>query len=299
MAVKTLGSLTVVKPGLQTLLQDQGRTGLAFYAIPPSGPLDPLSAEIARALVGNSPDATLIECNFIPPTLRFDSPATICLAGADMQWTVDGKRVDRQAVLKLHAGSELAGSPASEACRAYIAIAGEIQTQRTFGSTACYPLASLGGNEGQPLAAGDTVGWKNPSKPVASFELTHANSQRSTNTIEMRVGPEFDWLTAESVACLFAHPFAITPISNRMGARLTGPKLSTNGKSLRHSVPLLPGMVQLPPSGQCIVVLQDGQTTGGYLRIGYIPANELAKLNQIPVGREFRLAIINSSTATE
>jgi len=291
MASESENRLTVLAPGLQTLLQDEGRTGLAFYAIPSSGPLDPHSADLANALLCNPPSAPILECHFVPPRLRFESPASICLAGAHMQWTIDGRPVKRQAVLNIEAGGVLAGSPASEACRGYIAIAGEIQTERTFGSAACYPLAAFGGNQGKPLAAGDIVCWQPPSEPIAPLQFAQKSNEPAENMLELMVGPEFDWLTPKSRTKLLAEPFAITPDSNRMGARLAGPKLSTGDRALNDSVPLLPGMVQLPPSGHCIVVLQDGQTTGGYPRIGYIAPNELARFNQIPLGREFGFAI--------
>lgn len=291
MTEKPTNSLTVLSPGLQTLLQDQGRCGLAFYAIPRSGPLDPQSADLANALLCNPPSAAVIECHFVPPTLRFESPASICLAGADMQWTVDDRPAKSLAVLSLEAGSVLSGSPAGDACRGYVAIAGAIQTERTFGSAACYPLAAFGGNGGRPFAAGDVVRWQPPSEPVVELEFAQRMAAAADNCIELLPGPEFDWLTPESQAALLAGSFSITPDSNRMGARLAGPKLSTAKHALADSVPLLAGMVQLPPSGQCIVVLQDGQTTGGYPRIGYLAERELCRFNQIPLGREFGFAI--------
>lgn len=291
MTAKATNSLTVLSPGLQTLLQDHGRRGLAFYAIPRSGPLDPQSADLANALLCNPPSAAVIECHFVPPTLRFDSPASICLAGADMQWSIDERPVKRQAVLTIEAGSVLTGSPAGDACRGYIAIAGAFETERTFGSAACYPLANFGGNGGRPLAAGDTLRWHSPSEPVAPLEFAQKVNKSAEDILELLAGPEFHWLTPESQSKLVAKSFTITPDSNRMGARLTGPKLSTGDNTLADSVPLLPGMVQLPPSGQCIVVLQDGQTTGGYPRIGYIAERELCRFNQIPLGREFRFLI--------
>ncbi|MGI9456565.1 MAG: biotin-dependent carboxyltransferase family protein [Aeoliella sp.] len=282
-----MGSLTVIKPGLLSLLQDRGRPGLAFYAIPRSGPLDPQSAELASALLGNKPDAPTIECHFVPPTLQFETAATICLTGADMHWQVGGRPVERHETLTIPAGSQLSGAPAQDNCRAYIAIRGLIQTDQTFGSAACYALGGFGGNGGKPFAPGDTLAWQEPEGPTFPLRLDVESTKPTSEELHLLPGPEFDWLTKQSQMALQTETFTITADSDRMGARLHGPPLTTASQALAESVPLLPGFVQLPPSGQLIVVLQDGQTTGGYPRIGFLCAATLCQFNQIPLGQGF------------
>lgn len=282
-----MGSLRVLKPGLQTLLQDRGRVGLAYYAIPRSGPLDPRSAELAGALLGNATGSPVIECHFVPPELRFESATTICLTGANMRWRIDGSRVRQNETISVAPGDVLSGSPAEGACRAYLAIQGEIQTEHAYGSAACYPLARFGGNLGAPFAAGDTLHWRDPSTPASSIRLD-LEAPHLPVKIRLTPGPEYDWLTPESRGAIITDAFRITPQSNRMGARLAGPSLSIGGRVLVESVPVLPGIVQLLPSGQCVVVLADGQTTGGYPRIGYVSPDELARFNQWPLDRDLQ-----------
>ncbi|NNJ26212.1 putative protein YbgK [Planctomycetes bacterium LzC2] len=104
----------------------------------------------------------------------------------------------------------------------------------------------------------------------------------------MRPGPEYDWLTPTAQNDLKNGEFRVSPHSDRMGARLEGPTLALRDSALADSVPVLPGMIQLPPSGRPIVLLQDGQTAGGYPRIGYLPTAEVDRLAQIPPRRPFR-----------
>ena len=281
-----MGLLTILKPGMQTLLQDPGRVGLAYYAIPCSGPMDPESSDLALTLVGNDSSEPVIECHFVPPQIRFDSAALICLTGADMQWQLDGKPIKRNQTIEVFSGAVLSGLPARDSCRAYLAIRGAIQTERSFGSVATYPLANFGGNKGRPFASGDTLHWSEPTTQAASMRLDLRNRPRSCRIAFVK-GPEFDWLSKKSKELILTEPFQITPQSNRMGARLAGPRLSADGQTLAQSVPILPGIVQLLPSGQCVVVLADGQTTGGYPRIGYLVPEALSLFGQWPIDTDF------------
>lgn len=282
-----MGELTVVKPGLQAQIQDQGRPGLAFYAIPKSGPLDGPSADLANVLLGNEQIASVIECHFVPPTLRFESTATICLTGAAMGWTINGRPVKRFRTIPVSSGSLLSGEAAKEGCRAYIGVRGFIETERTYGSAACCETAGFGGNHGRALKAGDRIRWSEAQPLVADVAVDIQTNHERKLGFRLIPGPEFEWLDQKSQRAVFESTFQVTASSNRMGARLAGPVLSSNGRVLDHSVPVLPGMIQLPPSGQPIVVLNDGQTTGGYPRIGYLPGSQLGAFCQCTIGENF------------
>lgn len=280
--------IEVIHAGLLTTMQDGGRSGLAFFAIPASGPLDRVAAQTANVLVGNAPTATLLECNFTPPRLRFDHDAILSLTGADMQWQIDHSPASRYRTLAISAGSVLSGKPAVQGSRAYIALAGAIETTCSFGSTACYALGELGGNSGRPLHAGDLI-TTNPAPVTCLVQLSLPVVPSPPIVVDMLCGPDYDSLLPESQRLLEASSFRIAPDSNRMGARIHGPQLAAR-QGLLDSVPVLPGMIQLLPSGSCIVVLQDGQTTGGYPRIGYLPSSSLDRFNQLRINQPFSLS---------
>ncbi|MEZ6082309.1 MAG: hypothetical protein R3C56_43520 [Pirellulaceae bacterium] len=187
--------------------------------------------------------------------------------------------------LTISAGSVLSGQPAEQGSRSYIAVAGDMITTRSFGSTACYALGELGGNAGRPLRGRFNL------RPVRNrvtcrIELSLPAVPSPPVVVDMRCGPEYGSLLPESQKLLEASTFRIAPDSNRMGARIHGPQLVAR-QGLLDSLPVLPGMVQLLPSGSCIVVLQDGQTTGGYPRIGYLPSLSLDRFNQLRFNQPF------------
>ena len=269
-------TLKVLRPGLMTSIQDIGRPGLAYYAIPRSGCMDPAAARLALLLLGEDETKPLLEITSLAPHLEFLEATRMVLTGVEFGWTLNDLPVQLNTVHQVQTGDVLRGGPARTGLRGYLALEGTLRTNTSFHSAATYAPAGFGGNQGRLLRRGDVLSWEN-NLPSDHFELLP--------------GPEFDRLNPEAVQQLANTVFRISPQSSRMGVRLLGTPLPGKVDALTHSVPVLPGFVQLPPDGVPIVVLQDGQTTGGYPRIAYLRERYLGRLNQIPLGGELRFWI--------
>ena len=279
-----MGSGLILKPGSQTTIQDFGRVGSAFYAIPRSGVMDQLTASMANNLIGNTPNAPVLECTLRGPTIEFESPVTIAITGADMHWKINGEKIPLNSKHNLKTGDILSSAYARDQLRSYVAIRGQIETTYHFGSCSSYASAGLGHNQGKAFAKGDYLKWSEViDNGLPNTILSETNPPE---VIAINKGPEYNYLTAESQNILTQKEFKLGPNSNRMGARLLGEKLSLHN-ILNESVPVLPGFIQLPPSGYPIVVLQEGQTTGGYPRIAYLNSKDLYSFNRLPIGQPF------------
>lgn len=270
--------LTVLAPGLLTSIQDTGRKGLAFYAVPASGAADAHAARIALLLLRLPEHFALLECTSVAPTLRFEAPTRIVLTGADFGWKLNETKVSLHTVLSVGAGDVLSGKYAVNGLRGYLALAGKLAVKRVFDSAATCFATSRGGHAGRRLEKGDVLTWEEVGMPA-------------DGVFTLLPGPEYHFLAEQGIRDLCENIYKISADSNRMGARLTGKPLESKLYNLPHSVPVLPGFVQLPPSGMPIVVLQDGQTTGGYARIAYLRKEDLSRFNQIPLGGEVRFVI--------
>ena len=273
-------SLEIIKPGLLTTIQDMGRKGLAYYAIPPSGAMDRNAARIALLLLNLPEEAPLMECTSVAPTIKFHDAAQIAISGADFQWALNGTRVVLHTVVEIQRGDILSGKMATNGLRGYIAINGTLQIDKVYHSYATYLNAGMGGYQGRMLKKGDLIEWEN--------EKDH---NIGTNSIPILAGPEFSLLSETARHQLRDITYTIGSDSNRMGLRLRGERLESASYQLEHSLPVLPGFIQLPPSGLPIILLQDGQVSGGYPRIAYLRERHLAILNQIPLGGEVRLGL--------
>lgn len=269
-------SLEIIKPGLLTSIQDFGRRGLSFFAIPRAGVMDQNAARIALLLLQLPEDHPLIECTSIAPQLQFHNAARIAISGADFNWHLNDSPVSPNTVLQIKEGDTLRGQFAREGLRGYIAIDGadsyrHLRINKLFDAYATYQAAGMGGFQGRAFKKGDVLEWE-------------AVSQADSLSLPIWPGPEFDYLHPMAKSELQNVTYTVSPDSNRMGLRLKGPVLKADQYQLTDSCPVLPGFIQLPPSGQPIVVLQDGQTTGGYPRIVYLREQELWRLNQVRLG---------------
>ena len=271
-------SLEIIKQGLMTSIQDLGRKNLAYYAVPKSGVMDKNAAKIALLLLRKKESAPLIECTSIAPKIRFNDAAQIAITGADFKWMINEERIQLNTVYTLNEGDILEGKIARDGFRGYIAIQGYLKAERVYQSYATYINAKIGGFQGRLLKKGDILEW----------EIL----ERNQTSIPILKGPEFHFLSTAAQTLLTTATYKIGADSNRMGARLLGPKLESSSYRLENSLPVLPGFIQLPPSGLPIILLQDGQVSGGYPRIAYIREQYLFRFNQIPLGGEVKFKLM-------
>lgn len=274
-----MNQIEITKAGLMTSVQDLGRSGLAYYAIPKSGVMDTNAAKIALLLFNKNDETPLIECTCIAPEIKFHAATKIALTGADFNWKINENTVPLNTIIEINKGDILRGAFAKNGLRGYISFANDLEIEAVFDSFSTYTNAKIGGFDGRLLQKGDVLKWKN------SIE-----NDEGVTTIRIRKGPEYDYLTEVAQKKLITNIYTIKPESNRMGARLAGAVLESSKYQLDYSLPVLPGFIQLPPNGLPIVVLQDGQITGGYPRIAYIPKRFLSIFNQIRLGGKLRFS---------
>jgi antagonist of KipI len=271
-------SIVVMRPGLLTTIQDRGRRGNCHLGIRPCGVMDPVAARVANLLAGNSEDEAVLELTLLGPTLRFEQATWIGLAGADFQATLEGRLLLNNARHWIDAGGTLELKQAIRGCRAYLAIAGGFVLPSILGSCSTDLRSNWGGVLGRALQAGDVLPSSptnstgnsllqlptaSPSATSWSVELPGISAERE-HRIPILAGSEQSWFTRASWENLLATPYTITPASDRMGYRLQGEALALEQPRELLSTASLRGNLQVPASGQPILLLADHPTTGGY-----------------------------------
>jgi antagonist of KipI len=270
---------------LLTTIQDSGRWGYQHLGVPVSGPMDPLAYRLANALLGNTPDAAVLETTILGPELRFEHRARIAIAGADLAPTLDGTPLSTTGIAECPAGSVLRFGDRRSGARAYVAIDGGIALPPVLGSRSTHVMSGLGGIGGRALRAGDRIplGAAAP-RSLATTSLKH---QKHAGGARLRVmkGPQFDYVHPSALDTLQRTRFMISPQSDRMGYRLTGGTLgkAERGGEMVSDVTLV-GAVQVPPSGQPILLMADRQTTGGYPQIAVVITADLPLAAQLAPG---------------
>ncbi len=281
-------SIEILHPGMNASIQDSGRIGYAFYAIPRSGVMDQKSYQIIQSTLQTNDNISVIECTLQAPTILFHDTMQVVVSGADMQWRVNDNPLSLNSPTTVNPGDILKGGFAKANFRGYIGFSHQMQVTRHYGSTSSYAYANFGANDGRLLTKGQVLTFAQANTPTST--TAKVNLDIATESFTLHKGPEYYFLDDHSTELLANSAFMILPQSNRMGARLQGPQL-TSEKTLKKSVSVLPGFIQLLPSGQLIILLQDGQTTGGYPRVGYLSSTAIAEFNQVPIGKSVRFVL--------
>lgn len=280
-----LGELRIVKPGLLSTVQDLGRYGYQASGVPVAGPMDTFSHRLANQLVGNEPDAATVEITLIGPEMIVDANTTIAICGAQFELTCDDRPVSMGESLTIVKGQRLKFGRILEGARAYLAVAGGVQTPPVLGSRATHLVSRMGGLGGRALIAGDCL-------PIASdlgarpmrraVGLTLPTKGRAL--LRVMAGPQADWFEADAMRTIGGVSFRISPQSNRMGYRLQGPPLRRVRDGELISEPLGIGAIQVPSAGEPILLMADRQTAGGYPKIGYVISADLPLAGQLGPG---------------
>ncbi len=275
--------IEALRAGALTTVQDQGRPGYAHLGVPRSGALDPAALRLANRLVGNPATAAGLEITLTGCDLRFTRAVTVALTGAEADVRIEQPTagVDARAgspsierrpgdvgrPLSLPAGAVLRIGPARTGLRTWLAVSGGIAVEPVLGSRATDTLSGLGP---PPVRDGDRLPLGPPVGQPAPVDLTVAPPVAAELRLTLRLGPRHDWFGDTALDLLLRTAYAISPLSNRVGARLVGAALPRAVAGELPSEGLVLGAVQVPPDGQPLIFLADHPTTGGYPVVGVV-----------------------------
>ena len=302
----------VIKKGLETSVQDYpGRIGALNLGFPPSGPMDSWSFRLANVLVENKPGAAALECQFMGPTLKFNSDRIISITGANMSPKIDGTPVPLWESLEVKKDQILEMAFATVGARSYIAFSGGINTEPWLGSRSTFHKAGVGGIEGKAIQDGQVIPL-NKSKSVAGRKIKkNSIPVMSTNkkwSVEVVKGPNDDWVDEKGHKMFLNSDWKLQSKSDRTGYRLDGPKWTfaekATHKGLEHGTfpsniidqgyPV--GAINL--AGQTpIILVNDGPSMGGFIVPYTVPSASFWKLGQAKPGDSFNFVEISVEKA--
>ncbi|MFV0137182.1 biotin-dependent carboxyltransferase family protein [Streptomyces sp. HMX87] len=278
-------ALAVVRAGALTTVQDTGRPGNAHLGVPRSGALDAPAAALANRLVGNPPQAALLETTLDGCALRPRSAVTVAVAGAHCAVGVDGRPVPWGAPFGVPAGALLEIGRAVTGVRSYVAVSGGITVEPVLGSRSTDLLSGLGP---PPLAEGAVLPLGRPGALHTRVDVAPQPAPPSELVLRVTPGPRADWFTPEAVRTFTSRAYRVSPASNRIGLRMEGPALERSRAGELPSEGMVLGAVQVPPDGRPVVFLADHPTTGGYPVIGVVRAADLPAAAQAVPGTPVR-----------
>lgn len=297
--------IELIATGPQASVQDLGRRGYLAQGVGCAGAMDPVALELGNRMLGNDPGAAGIEFTYGGFEILFHADTAIALTGADCGARLNGRALPGWSRSAVRAGDRLVAGMARAGMRACLTVAGGIAVPAVLGSSSTDMKGGFGGHHGRALQPGDRLAAGPGARGRgAEFSLDTAAlsgfydaAYPAEVPIRFLPATEYPLFTAAARAAFAAEPWVIQPDSNRVGYRLKGPVLETTQKVELFSHGILPGTIQVPPSGQPAIQLADANTCGGYPKIGVVIAADLWRIGQARLGDRLRFAAVDRDQA--
>jgi len=296
----------VLSPGFLTTVQDEGRFGHRSIGMPIAGALDQYSYRVANLLVGNDRNAACLEITFLGPTLKVLGSAMIALTGGAFQATLNDKPLPQWQAVEVKENDMITVSEIATGFRGYLAVAGGFDVPSVMGSRSTYLRGKIGGFEGRPLQAGDKLKIGLPLEDAQRYtgklipsEYIPRYDASGIVTLRVIMGPQEHCFSQKGLQDFLMSTYTVTSESDRMGCRLEETSVEHLSKGhaqiISDGIPL--GAVQIPGDGMPIVMLADGQTTGGYPKIATVCTVDLPLVSQCKPGDKVHFLEITQDEA--
>jgi len=284
-----MNGVKILRPGMLSLIEDGGRPGYGAIGITPGGPADRYSARWANHLLGNRPEAPVVEITLGGMVFEALGDLRIALTGAEAPLTINGDPRPLWHTHTLARGDRIEIGMAARGLRLYLAAEGGWRCSRVLGSCAVTVREQLG----RPLEAGDLLEASSPAGKRLSAFVPEQLQRTFPSKITLRILESYHHarFSAKARERFYAQRFRVTTATDRMGCRLSGEAIDYPGEII--SEPTTLGAVQIPADGQPIVLMAEHQTIGGYPIIGTVLPCDLDRLAQAQPGSRVRFSLIS------
>jgi biotin-dependent carboxylase-like uncharacterized protein len=298
-------ALRVLSPGLSTTIQDVGRPGFQRLGVPVSGALDPVSLHAANVLAGNPGNTGALEALYVGPAFAVDADdMRLAFAGADATIEIladpdagGGEIISTMRSVRVRRGQVIRVGSLKNGATLYIAVEGGFAVEPELGSIATDSRSRMGGWQGRPLVEGDAIALRRATATDRDEYRIDGLDLATPRRFRAVLGPQSDNFSEQEIERFFASEYTVSAGSNRMGMRLAG-------QAIRHrcgfnivSDAIATGSIQVPGSGQPIVLLADHQTTGGYPKIATVISADLPALGRLAIGSRVSFAPVTVEQA--
>ncbi|MBR5140630.1 MAG: biotin-dependent carboxyltransferase [Clostridia bacterium] len=289
--------MTLNFAGPLSTVVDGGRHGYMSVGFSAGGAMDLYAMRIANILVGNEMDEGALEMTFMGIDATFDSDAVIAITGADMAPMVDGEPIPLYKAVTVRGGQTLSMKMARCGMRSYLAVAGGFDIEKVMGSYSTNLKCAIGGFEGRKLKAGDEIFLRRGSRVIKDRFVDCKPQSVDSVTVRVVLGPQDDYFTDKGISDFFTKEYTVSDKSDRMGVRLSGTAIENkNGVDIISDAVAM-GSIQIPASGEPIIMMADRQTTGGYAKIATVITADLRLIAQAAPGTKVHFKKVSESKA--
>ncbi len=311
-------SLKIIRPGLLTTIQDNGRYGYQKIGVLVSGAMDSYSLRLANMLVGNDENEAALEITLLGPTIEFTADTLIAVTGGDFKPIIDGMPVPYMRPVAVKAGAVMKFSNCHLGCRAYLSVAGGFDIDKVMGSKSTYLRAGIGGFEGRALRKNDLLNTGTPtafSQHILSSLLSRGaqsfaqarwfigkaqfSKENLLKPIRVTAGLHYKYFSESAKYNFFSSQYRISKDADRMGYRLQGEILKTDRPLEIISEAINLGTIQVPPKGLPIILMADHQSVAGYPIIAQTITVDIARIAQLKPNDPIHFKLVSHEEAEQ
>ena len=289
----------IIRAGVNTTFQDQGRSNLYHIGIPFSGAMDNRNYSLANKLTGNKLNSPVIEFAYQGPHLKYTGEKINIAVTGDVVFKIikSGTEIDGNCYesYQIESGDQINLISTNKSVYGYLAIGGKLDLKLQWNSCSINTKANIGSNDGKKLENGQKINILNINSDQSKRKTNYINSK--VENIRVIKGPNFDYFSEEGKKIFFEKEFTVSKLSDRMGMRLEGSKIENIVNTNIKSEGLIKGVIQVPADGNPIIMLSDHGTVGGYPKIGVVASVDYDRLVQISPGSKVKFKEINLSDA--
>ena len=289
----------IIRAGVNTTFQDQGRSNLYHIGIPFSGAMDNRNYSLANKLTGNKFNSPVIEFAYQGPHLKYTGEKINIAVTGDVVFKIikGGTEIDGNCYesYQIESGDQINLISTNKSVYGYLAIGGGLDLKLQWNSCSINTKANIGSNDGKKLENGQKINILNINSDQSKKKTNYINSK--VENIRVIKGPNFDYFSEEGKRIFFEKKFTVSKLSDRMGMRLEGSKIENIVNTNIKSEGLIKGVIQIPADGNPIIMLSDHGTVGGYPKIGVVASVDYDRLVQISPGSKVKFKEINLSDA--
>ena len=295
-------SIRILEPGFNVTIQDLGRASFQHLGVPVSGAVSPVALKIGNALVGNNLGVAGLEIRLIGPTMEVLCDAIrVALTGTNTEIELIGENGSCQPAnqsLVLKKGQKFKIGSISDSGSAYLAIEGGFRLPEVYGSLSTYVRGSIGGFSGKALEQGDEIPLNSRNvEDRGELRVSNLSALEENGPLRIIFGPQKDFFKEESIRDFLASPYLITRDADRMGMRLDGPVLKHERGYNIVSDGIVTGAIQVPGTGQPIILLADHQTTGGYPKMATVISADISRMGRLRPGDTVKFIEVTADEA--
>ena len=290
---------SIIRAGINTTFQDNGRANLYHIGIPFSGAMDNRNYRLANQLVGNKENSPVFEFAYQGPFLKFNGDNINFVITGDVNFKLIKKNEiingNCYEIYNLEDGDELDIISTNKSVYGYLAVNAKIDLKLQLGSYSINTKANIGSNNGKKLENGQKINISKINLNQTKKKLNYLNTK--IEKIRVLKGTNFNYFSNKAQKLFFEKEFTVTKLSDRMGMRLEGPFIDNIVDTNIRSEGLIKGVIQVPADGNPIIMLSDHGTIGGYPKIGVVISADYDKLVQLPTGSKIKFQEIELSDA--